>query len=139
MAVDGDEGVLNRSSSSKATLRLARHCRKLCIVHPVRASLNYVNWEQRKRVATDLKAIYRVPTERQAEQELTEFIASLGATIIRPSARCGRTTGIGGFCFDFPQELRGVIYTTNAAESLHLSLRKIIKTRGSFRSEDRRR
>ena len=48
---------------------------QLCIVHMVRASLNYVNWKERKQVATDLKAIYRASTEGQAEQELNEFIA----------------------------------------------------------------
>lgn len=51
---------------------------QLCIVHLVRASLNYVNWKERKQVAADLKAIYRASTERQAEQELTEFIAQWG-------------------------------------------------------------
>src|SRR5476649_1568242 len=51
---------------------------QLCIVHMVRASLNYVNWKERKPVAADLKLIYRSATERQAEQELSEFIAKWG-------------------------------------------------------------
>jgi putative transposase len=109
---------------------------QLCIVHLVRASLNYVNWKERKQVAADLKAVYRAPTERQAEQELTEFIARWG----------NKYQAIGKLWkdnwdrvipfFDFPPEVRRVIYTTNAVESLHMSLRKIIKTRGSFPSED---
>jgi putative transposase len=109
---------------------------QLCIVHLVRASLNYVSWKERKQVAADLKAIYRAPTERQAEQELTEFIARWG----------NKYQAIGKLWkenwdrvipfFDFPPEVRRVIYTTNAVESLHMSLRKIIKTRGSFPSED---
>lgn len=109
---------------------------QLCIVHLVRASLNYVNWKERKQVAADLKAIYRAPTERQAEQELTEFIARWG----------NKYQAIGKLWrdnwdrvvpfFDFPPEVRRVIYTTNAVESLHMSLRKIIKTRGSFPSEE---
>ena len=109
---------------------------QLCIVHLVRNSLNYVNWKERKQVAADLKAIYRAPTERQAEQELTEFIARWG----------NKYQAIGKLWkdnwdrvipfFDFPPDVRRVIYTTNAVESLHMSLRKIIKTRGSFPSED---
>jgi putative transposase len=109
---------------------------QLCIVHLVRASLNYVNWKERKLVAADLKAIYRAATEAQAEQELSEFIARWGH----------KYQAIGKLWkdnwdrvipfFDFPPEVRRVIYTTNAVESLHMSLRKIIKTRGSFPSED---
>lgn len=109
---------------------------QLCIVHLVRASLNYVNWKERKQVAADLKAIYRASSERQAAQELTEFMAKWG----------GRYQAIGKLWkdnwervipfFEFPPDVRRVIYTTNAVESLHMSLRKIIKTRGSFPSED---
>lgn len=109
---------------------------QLCIVHMVRASLNYVNWKERKLVAADLKAVYRAATERQAVKELDEFIAKWG----------GKYQAIGKLWkenwdrvtpfFDFPAEVRKMIYTTNAVESLHMSLRKIIKTRGSFPSEE---
>jgi len=109
---------------------------QLCIVHLVRASLNYVSWKERKQVAADLKAIYRAASERQASQELSEFIAKWG----------NRYQAIGKLWkenwdrvtpfFDFPPEVRRVMYTTNAVESLHMSLRKIIKTRGSFPSEE---
>ncbi|MGH7939140.1 MAG: IS256 family transposase [Chthoniobacterales bacterium] len=109
---------------------------QLCIVHMVRASLNYVNWKERKFVAADLKGVYRAATERQAAKELEEFIAKWG----------GKYQAIGKLWkenwdrvtpfFDFPAEVRKMIYTTNAVESLHMSLRKIIKTRGSFPSEE---
>jgi putative transposase len=109
---------------------------QLCIVHMVRASLNYVNWKERKLVAADLKAVYRAATERQAAKELDEFIAKWG----------GKYQAIGKLWqenwdrvtpfFDFPAQVRKMIYTTNAVESLHMSLRKIIKTRGSFPSEE---
>ena len=109
---------------------------QLCIVHLVRASLNYVSWRERKRVAADLKAIYRAATENQAELELNEFIARWG----------DKYQAIGKLWkenwervipfFGFPPDVRRVIYTTNAVESLHMSLRKIIKTRGSFPSEE---
>jgi putative transposase len=109
---------------------------QLCIVHMVRASLHYVNWKERKRVAADLKAIYRAATERQAEQELADFVVKWG----------DKYQAIGKLwrdnweriipLFEFPAEVRRIIYTTNAVESLHMSLRKIIKTRGSFPSEE---
>ena len=109
---------------------------QLCIVHMVRASLNYVNWKERKPVAADLKAVYRAATERQAGKELDELIAKWG----------GKYQAIGKLWkenwdrvtpfFEFPAEVRKMIYTTNAVESLHMSLRKIIKTRGSFPSEE---
>ena len=109
---------------------------QLCIVHLMRASLNYVNWKERKLVAADLKHIYRAATEAQAEQELAEFMAKWGS----------KYQAIGRLwkehwehvipLFEFPAEIRRAIYTTNAVESLHMSLRKIIKTRGSFPSEE---
>jgi putative transposase len=109
---------------------------QLCIVHLVRASLKYVSWKERKQVAADLKLVYRAATERQARQELTEFIAKWG----------NKYQAVGKLWednwdrvipfFEFPPEIRRVIYTTNAVESLHMSLRKIIKTRGSFPSEE---
>ena len=109
---------------------------QLCIVHLVRASLNYVNWKERKQVAADLRTIYRSSTESQAAAELQEFIGKWG----------NRYQAIGKMwkenwervipLFEFPEEVRRVMYTTNAVESLHRSLRKIIKTRGSFPSEE---
>lgn len=109
---------------------------QLCIVHMVRASLHYVNWKERKLVAADLKAIYRAAGERQAATELDEFVSKWG----------GKYQAIGKLWkenweritpfFDFPAEVRRMIYTTNAVESLHMTLRKIIKTRGSFPSEE---
>jgi len=109
---------------------------QLCIVHVVRASLNYVNWKERKQVAADLKAIYRAPTEREAERQLTAFEAEWGKQY-QAIGKLWRDQWerITPF-FEFPTEVRRVIYTTNAVESLHMSLRKIIKTRGSFPNEE---
>jgi putative transposase len=109
---------------------------QLCIVHMVRASLNYVNWKERKFVAADLKAVYRAATERQAAKELDEFIGKWGGKY-QAIGKLWKENGdrVTPF-FDFPAEVRKMIYTTNAVESLHMSLRKIIKTRGSFPSEE---
>src|SRR6202522_1622768 len=107
-----------------------------CIVHLVRASLNYVNWKERKQVAADLKAIYRAATEQQAEQELTDFAAKWGHKYQAIGRLWKENWERVIPFFQFPAEIRRVIYTTNAVESLHMSLRKIIKTRGSFPSEE---
>jgi putative transposase len=109
---------------------------QLCMVHLMRASLNYVNWKERKLVAGDLKHIYRAATETQAEQELAEFLAKWGSKY-QAIGRLWKDNWEGVIpLFEFPAEIRRVIYTTNAVESLHMSLRKIIKTRGSFPSEE---
>jgi putative transposase len=109
---------------------------QLCIVHLVRASLNYVNWKERKRVATDLKAIYRAATASQAEMELTEFMARWGSKYQAIGKLWKENWERVIPFFEFAPEVRRVIYTTNAVESLHMSLRKVIKTRGSFPSEE---
>jgi putative transposase len=109
---------------------------QLCIVHLVRASLNYVSWKERKRVATDLKAIYRASTASQAELELTEFIARWGSKYQAIGKLWKENWERVIPFFEFPPDVRRVVYTTNAVESLHMSLRKVIKTRGSFPSEE---
>jgi putative transposase len=109
---------------------------QLCIVHLVRASLNYVNWKERKQVAGDLKEIYRAATATQAEMELNAFQSKWGSKYQAIGKLWKENwTHVVPF-FEFPAEVRKVIYTTNAVESLHMSLRKIIKTRGSFPSEE---
>src|ERR1700733_7770781 len=109
---------------------------QLCIVHLVRASLNYVGWKERKLVAADLKLIYRAATELQAELELTNFIAKWGHKYQAIGRLWKENWQHVIPFFEFPAEIRRVIYTTNAVESLHMSLRKIIKTRSSFPSEE---
>jgi putative transposase len=109
---------------------------QLCIVHLVRASLNYVNWKERKQVAADLKAIYRASTEAQAGLELSDFIGKWGHKYQAIGKLWKENWERVIPLFEFPAEVRRVIYTTNAVESLHMSLRKIIKTRGSFPSEE---
>ena len=109
---------------------------QLCIVHMVRASLHYVNWKERKLVAADLKAIYRAAGERQAATELDEFVSKWGSKYQAIGKLWKENWERITPFFDFPAEVRRMIYTTNAVESLHMTLRKIIKTRGSFPSEE---
>jgi len=109
---------------------------QLCIVHLVRASLNYVNWKERKQVAADLKPIYRAATAMEAEMNLDQFIATWGHKYKAIGKLWKENWERVIPFFEFPDEVRKVIYTTNAVEALHRGLRKIIKNRGSFPSEE---
>jgi putative transposase len=109
---------------------------QLCIVHLVRHSLNYVSWKLRKQVAEDLKVIYTAATVEAAETRLTEFEQKWDATHAPISQSWRRNwTRIIPF-FAYPPEIRKVIYTTNAIESVNMGLRKITKNRGSFPSDE---
>ncbi len=109
---------------------------QLRIAHMVRASLNYVNWKQRRQVAEDLKTIYRAATEAEAEQRRKDFSDKWDGKYPSISALWRRNwLGIVPF-FQFPPEIRKIVYTTNAIESLNMSLSKAIKTRGAFPTED---
>jgi len=109
---------------------------QLCLVHMVRASLNYVNWKERKVVAADLKQIYRAATVDQAEQALREFAGQWDGKYPTISLMWRRDWERVTPMFEYPAEIRRVIYTTNAVESLNMTLRKVIKNRGSFPSEE---
>src|SRR5205809_1764691 len=109
---------------------------QLCIVHLTRASLNYVSWKERKAVAQDLKAIYRAETVETAEHELNTFSKKWDARYPTISSLWKRHWERVIPFFAYPAEIRRIVYTTNAVESLNMSLRKIIKTRGSFPSEE---
>ena len=108
---------------------------QLCIVHLMRASLNYVTWQDRKKVVADLKPIYKAATADEAERQLNEFEAKWTKYPAITRLWRDQWERVIPF-FAFPAEVRKVVYTTNAVESLHMSLRKIIKTRGSFPSEE---
>ena len=109
---------------------------QLCIVHMVRHSLNYVSWKLRKGVAADLKTIYSAATVDEAQIRFQEFDEKWGAdypTIVKSwRSNWARITPF----FDYPPEIRRIIYTTIAIESVNMSLRKITKNRGSFPSDD---
>jgi putative transposase len=109
---------------------------QLCIVHLTRASLNYVSWKQRKDVAADLKRIYRAGTAEEAGLRLEDFAAKWDGAYPTIAPMWRRNWEHVTPFFAYPEEIRKVIYTTNAVESLNRSLRKIIKTRGSFPNEE---
>jgi putative transposase len=109
---------------------------QLCIVHLVRSSLQYVPWKERKQVAADLKPIYCAATVAEAELNLESFIANWGHKYKAIGKLWKENWERVIPFFAFPEEVRKVIYTTNAVEGLHRGLRKIIKNRGSFPSEE---
>lgn len=109
---------------------------QLCIVHLVRNSLKYVSWKERKAVAVDLKEIYASSTVELAELALKEVEGKWSARypLIAKSWRANWQRVIP--FFEYPPEIRKVIYTTNAIESLNMSLRKVTKTKGAFPHDD---
>ncbi len=109
---------------------------QLCIVHMVRYSLNYVSWKLRKEVAADLRAIYTAATDDEAELQLIEFERKWDKDYPAIAQSWRRNWARITPFFDFPPEIRRVIYTTNAIESVNMSLRKITKNRGSFPNDE---
>jgi putative transposase len=108
-----------------------------CIVHLIRNSLAYATWKDRKAVAAALKPIYQAPSEAAASAALEAFAGSAWGgkypTIVQSWQRAWEH--VIPF-YAFPPDVRRIIYTTNAIESLHMQLRKIIKTRGHFPSDE---
>jgi putative transposase len=108
-----------------------------CIVHLIRHSLAYASWKQRFPLAAALKTIYTAPTEEAARAALDRFEASpLGQRFatVAPAWRRAWTQVVPFFAF--PPAVRRVLYTTNALENVNRQLRKIIKTRGHFPTDD---
>ena len=109
---------------------------QLCVVHMVRHSLNYVSWKRRPEVAADLKRIYQSATADEAELRLGEFEAKWDDEYLPIGQSWRRNWPRLIPFFDYPPEIRKVIYTTNAIESVNMSLRKLTKNRGSFPSDE---
>jgi transposase-like protein len=108
-----------------------------CVVHLVRQSLAYVSWQDRKKVAAELKAIYKAPTLDAAEAQLAAFEKSAWGKRFPPIAALWRRHWDHVRpVFQYPPEIRKRLYTTNAIESLHMQVRKIIKTRGHFPNDE---
>ena len=106
-----------------------------CIVHQIRSSMRYVAYTERKRVASDLKPIYRAVNVEAAEAALQNFDEKWGQKypMIAESWRA-RWENIIPFLV-FPADLRKAVYTTNSIENLNRQIRKAIKTRGHFPDE----
>jgi putative transposase len=106
-----------------------------CIVHLIRASLKFVTWKERKALAADLKLIYRASTAETAELALAEFRTKYPKHQAVADVWERNWSRVIPF-FEFPEAIRKIIYTTNAVESLHMTLRKVTKNRASFPSPE---
>ena len=130
--VDGLTGLADAIETAFPTTTV-----QTCIVHLLRNSLDYASWKDRKKLAAALRPIYTAVSAEVAEAALRDFAAGPWGqkhpTIVQSWQRAW--AHVIPF-FAFPPAVRRVIYTTNAIESLHMRLRKIIKTRGHFPTDD---
>lgn len=107
-----------------------------CIVHLIRNSLSFVSWKDRKAIMPSIKAIYHAENAEAAKLRLGEFEAEWGKRYPAIGQAWRRAWDHVVPFFAFAPEIRKMIYTTNAVEALNRSLRKIIKTRGSFPNDE---
>ncbi|WYX37875.1 IS256 family transposase [Achromobacter xylosoxidans] len=130
--VDGLKGLAEAIATA-----FPRTTVQTCIVHLIRNSLDYAGWKDRKAVAAALRPIYAAASAQAAEQALRAFAdgpwGTRYPTIVAAWQRAWEN--VTPF-FVFPPDIRRVIYTTNAIESLNMQLRKIIKTRGHFPTDE---
>jgi transposase-like protein len=130
--VDGLTGLADAIETAFPTTTV-----QTCIVHLLRNSLDYASWKDRKKLAAALRPIYTAVSAEAAETALRDFAAGPWGqkhpTIVQSWQRAWAQ--VIPF-FAFPPAVRRVIYTTNAIESLHMRLRKIIKTRGHFPTDE---
>ncbi|MEC6411166.1 IS256 family transposase [Achromobacter xylosoxidans] len=130
--VDGLKGLVDAIGTA-----FPRTTVQTCIVHLIRNSLDYAGWKDRKAVAAALRPIYAAASAQAAEQALQAFAdgpwGTRYPTIVAAWQRAWEN--VTPF-FVFPPDIRRVIYTTNAIESLNMQLRKIIKTRDHFPTDE---
>jgi len=109
---------------------------QLCIVHMVRNTLRFISWKERAKVAASLRNIYNAATEQEALVALDRFAEEWEGRYPRISEPWRRNWENLNTIFDFPEEIRKAIYTTNAIESLNSVIRKSVSKRKVFPSDD---
>ena len=129
--IDGLKGLPEAINSIYTKTRI-----QLCIVHMIRNSTKYVSWKERKILCADLKKIYKAVTEEQALNELNSFAEKWDNKYPMISKSWRSNWGNLNEFFNYPEYIRKAIYTTNAIESLNSSLRKVIKKRSAFPTDD---
>src|SRR3990172_3874616 len=103
-----------------------------CIIHQIRHSLKYVTWKDRKAFMADLKTLYKAGTREEAEANLLRLAETWsGKYSAAVKSWQNHWEELAAF-FEFPQEIRRLIYTTNTVEGYHRQLRKVIKNKASF-------
>jgi putative transposase len=129
-AIDGLTGFKDAIASVFPKTRVQR-----CIIHQIRYSLKYVVWKDRKAFVADLKTIYQALTREQAEANLLKLEETWGGKYGAAVRSWQNNWEDLATFFDFPQEIRRLIYTTNTVEGYHRQLRKVIKNKSSFPTE----
>ena len=125
--VDGLQGF---EEAIHAVFPLARVQR--CIIHQIRNSLKYVSWKDRKAFVADLKGVYQAATREEGEAQLDRLGDTWGSHYAIAVRSWRQNWESLSTFFDYPQEIRRLIYTTNAVEGYHRQLRKVLKTKGAF-------
>ena len=103
-----------------------------CIIHQIRNSLKYIPWKDRKVFVADLKTIYQAPTREAAEGNLRKLKEKWGSQYTVAVRSWENNWDDLATFFDFPAEIRRMIYTTNTVEGYNRQLRKVTKSRASF-------
>ena len=109
-----------------------------CVVHLVRQSLRYLSWKERKSCASELRRIYTAADADAGPRVLDELTAAWAESKTKTAALQVWERAWDRFIpfLAFPEEIRRIVYTTNTVESLHMQIRKTIKTRGHFPNDD---
>jgi putative transposase len=107
-----------------------------CIIHQIRQSLRYVSWKDRKAFVADLKTIYQAPTLEQATTNLHRLGENWGGKYAIAVKSWEKNWEDLTTFFDFPADIRRIIYTTNTVEAYHRQIRRVIKNKSSFPSPE---
>jgi len=109
---------------------------QLCIIHQIRNSTKYVSYKDLKAVMADLKVIYQAPSEDDAQYHLEEFAEKWDKKYPQISKSWRDNWSELSVYFKYPEDVRRLIYTTNAVEGFHRMLRKFTKTKTTFPSDE---
>jgi len=129
-AIDGLTGFADAIQSVFPKTQVQR-----CVIHQIRQSLKYVVWKDRKAFMADLKTVYQAATREKAEANLLQLEQNWGSKYGAAVRSWQNNWEDLATFFEFPKEIRRLIYTTNTVEGYHRQLRKVIKNKGSFPTE----
>ena len=129
-AIDGLTGFKDAIQSVFQKTQVQR-----CVIHQIRQSLKYVVWKDRKAFVADLKTVYQAATREKAEANLLQLEQNWGSKYGAAIRSWQNNWDDLATFFEFPKEIRRLIYTTNTVEGYHRQLRKVIKNKGSFPTE----
>jgi len=110
--------------------------KQICVVHQIRNSAKYVVWKDKKEFARDMKLIYTAPTREAAESALKDFDNKWHGKYAYAVKSWYKNWEELSLFFDFPPEIRRIIYTTNIIENLNGKIRKYTKNKNSFPTDD---